>query len=242
MKPEREDPHTAELDALLGAARRHGALDPAAEERALLAFRAARAEGVRAVRWRRSRDDWRPAGARRRARALKALVTGVVAITGLGGVAVAAGDGPIPFPFVDASEPKPVPSAPAEPGPGQSEERGRGAPEESVRPVPTSGAPSQPPGTTRDTAAHCRVYLDAVSRRGKAPRGEAMAELEAAAGGPQEVRDYCERQLAAEQEETGQSPVDGKPSDVESAEVEPPEAESGEKAAEKGQGADSRSR
>lgn len=94
MKPERDDPRTPELDALLGAARRPGVLDPADEERALRAFRLACDEGgvgAAPVRWRRSRDDWRPGGERRWARALKALVAGVAAAAALGGVAVAAG-------------------------------------------------------------------------------------------------------------------------------------------------------
>lgn len=92
MKPEPEDPRTLEAASLLEAALRPGVLDPAAEERALRAFRAARDAGSRPapVRWRRRRrrDDWRPAGERRRQPSLKALVAGVVAVVAVGGVAV----------------------------------------------------------------------------------------------------------------------------------------------------------
>ncbi|MGI5402469.1 hypothetical protein ACQEVG_24095 [Streptomyces sp. CA-135486] len=223
MKPEREAPRRPELEALLNAARRPGVLDPAAEQRALLAFRAVRDEGVRPslVRWRRSRDDWRPAGERHRGRALKALVAGVAA-AGLGGVAVAAGKGAIPLPFGGA-EPKPVRSAPTQPGAEESVEedsaggrRGQGA---SAGPVwPTRSSAPGRPATARDTAAHCRVYLTAVERRGTPPRGEAMAALEAAAGGPEAVRAYCEPLLAGEMRDTRPNPADGNKADGKPAE------------------------
>ncbi|MGW0555156.1 hypothetical protein ACWDZ6_13260 [Streptomyces sp. NPDC002926] len=220
MKPERDDPRTPELDALLGAARRPGVLDPGDEERALRAFRLARDEGgVRAApaRWRRSRDDWRPGGERHWARALRALVAGVVAAAALGGVAVAAGEGAIPSLFGGGAQPKPVRSAPTEPGVeegGAGDGRGEEAPLSPVRPTRSSAddAPTGRPGTARDTAAHCRKYLAAVSRRGAAPRGRPMAELEAAAGGPEAVRVYCERLLAGETH-TSPKPADGKPAD-----------------------------
>ncbi|MGH3324841.1 MAG: hypothetical protein ACRDOV_10540, partial [Streptomyces sp.] len=106
MKPEREDPCPPE--ALLEAVNRPGALSPAAEEQALQAFRAAHEKGLHAAPLRRRRrDDWRPAGERRRARSLKALLGGVVAAAVLGGVAVAAGEGAIPSPFGADAEPKP---------------------------------------------------------------------------------------------------------------------------------------
>ncbi|MEU4494397.1 hypothetical protein AB0F96_13330 [Streptomyces sp. NPDC023998] len=221
MKPEREAPRTPELEALLDAARRPGVLDPAAEERALLAFRAVRDKGVRPspVRWRRGRDDWRPAGERHRGRALKALVAGVAAAA-LGGVAVAAGKGAIPLPFGGGAEPKPGRSAPTEPGVEESVEEdsagGReGAPTGTVWPTPS--APDAPPGrpaSARDTVAHCRVYLAAVERRGTPPRGAAMNELETAAGGPEAVRAYCEPLLADEMHDTRPNPADAGPAEV----------------------------
>ncbi|MEU9009985.1 hypothetical protein AB0D12_09385 [Streptomyces sp. NPDC048479] len=219
MKPERDAPRTPELDALLGAARRRGEFDPAGEERALRAFRPARDEGgVRAapVRWRRSRDDWRPGGQRHWAQALKALAAGVAAAAALGGVAVAAGEGAIPSPFGGVVQPEPVRTAPTEPGVeegGAGGARGEGAPQGPVRPTQSSAddAPPGRPGTARDTAAHCRQYLAAVSRPGKTPRGKPMAELEAAAGGPDAVRAYCERLSADEMNDTLPNPADGKP-------------------------------
>lgn len=140
----------------------------------------------------------------------------------LGGVAVAAGKGAIPLPFGVGAEPKPVRSAPTQPGGEESVEedragdrRGQGAsagPEWLTR----SSAPEAQPGrpaTARDTAAHCRVYLAAVERRGTPPRGAAMAALEAAAGGPDAVRAYCEPLLAGEMHDTRPNPVAGNKAD-----------------------------
>ncbi|MFC4606654.1 hypothetical protein ACFO9E_02255 [Streptomyces maoxianensis] len=236
MKPEREGAHTPELEALLAAARRPGVVDPAAEERALRAFRVARDEGVGAapVRWRRRRDDWRPAAERRRVRALKALVAGVAVAATLGGVAVAAGMGVIPSPFGGEAEPKPVRSAPTAPvveeGRGGAG-RGEGTPQSPVRPTRPSTGDASPgrPGKAQgqDTAAHCRRYLAAAAGRGTAPKGAAMAELEAAAGGPAAVRAYCERLLAAERHKVPQKPQkphkpgNGKPADGKPADGEP---------------------
>ncbi|WP_328670238.1 hypothetical protein OG905_16060 [Streptomyces sp. NBC_00322] len=219
MKPEPQDPRTPELEGLLGAARRPGKFDAGAEERALQAFREAREAGLitARVRWRRRRDDWRAAGEQRRARVFRALVAGVAAAATVGGVAVAAGKGAIPSPFGGGAEPKPVRSAPAEPGPAEERSRERreaGAPESPARPTrPSADAtPHARPGTARDTAAHCRVYLAAVSRRGTPPRSAAMARLEAAAGGPEFVRAYCERLLAGEMSDTRPTnPANGRP-------------------------------
>lgn len=218
MKPEPQDPRTPELERLLGAARRPGMLDTGAEERALQAFREAREAGLftARVRWRRSRDDWRTVGERHRVRVFRALVAGVAAAAALGGVAVAAGKGAIPSPFGGGAGPKPVRSAPAEPGPEEErarERRGTGAPESPARPARPSADATPParPGSARDTAAHCRVYLAAVSRRGVPPRGAAMARLEAAAGGPEFVRAYCERLLQGEKSDIRPNPADGRP-------------------------------
>ncbi|MFF3401730.1 hypothetical protein ACFYW6_24865 [Streptomyces sp. NPDC002659] len=218
MKPEPQDPRTPELERLLRAACRPGMVDAGAEERALQAFREAREAGLftERVRWRRSRDDWRTAGERHRLRFFRALVAGVAAAAAVGGVAVAAGKGAIPSPFGGGAESKPARSAPAEPGPEEErarERRGGGAPESPVgSPRPSADAtPPARPGTARDTAAHCRVYLAAVSRRGTAPRGAAMARLEAAAGGPEFVRAYCERLLEGEMSDTRPNPGEGRP-------------------------------
>lgn len=223
MKPEPEDPRTLEAASLLEAALRPGVLDPAAEERALRAFRAARDAGSRPapVRWRRRRrrDDWRPAGERRRQPSLKALVAGVVAVVAVGGVAVAAGEGAIPSPFGGGAEPKPGRSAPTAPGADTEragDGRGERVPERSARPTRSAANDAPPlgrPGTAQDTAAHCRVYLAAVERRGTAPRGAAMARLELAVGGAAAVPAYCERLLAAERKRPGSRPADGRPAE-----------------------------
>ncbi|WP_405798213.1 hypothetical protein [Streptomyces sp. NBC_01506] len=212
MNPEREDPRPPELEALLEAARRPGALDATAEERALRSFRTVRDSGEHLAppRWRRrTRDDWRPAGELRRARSLKAVLAGVLAAAALGGVAVAAGKGVIPSPFGSGeAEPKPGRSAPEVPGGGgrsADDGRGEGTPRRTAGPAPSASneydseheSPKQRPGTARDTVAHCRVYLKAVERRGEAPASVAMARIEEAAGGPEAVPAYCERLLAA---------------------------------------------
>ncbi|TQK52311.1 hypothetical protein FBY35_2742 [Streptomyces sp. SLBN-118] len=217
MKPERQDPRTPELEGLLGSARRPGTPDAGAEERALQAFREARDEGLltRRVRWRRSRDDWRPAGVRHRARAFRALVAGVAAAVAFGGVAVAAGKGAITSPFGGGAGPEPVRSAPSEPGSDEERSRERreaGTPESPVRPTTPSAdaAPHGRPATAKDTVAHCRVHLAADARRGTPPRGAALARLEEVAGGPEFVRAYCERLLEGEMSDTRPNPADGK--------------------------------
>ncbi|MEU6704323.1 hypothetical protein [Streptomyces wuyuanensis] len=217
-RDEREEPRTPELNALLEAARRPGASDPSAQEQALAAFRTARDAGLHAapVPWwrRRARDDWRPAAERRRGRLLvRGLIAGLV-MGALGGVAVAAGDGalPIPSPFGGSEkpgrdEPQPVRTRPTERARTES-----GTPEASIRPsrTPGSGAtgltknkPGGMPPAAED--ALCGVYLDALDRKGEPPRGEAMARLEAQAGGPEAVRAWCEEKSAA----AGQPRPDG---------------------------------
>lgn len=220
MNPEREDPRPPELEALLDAASRPGALGPAAEEKALRAFRAARETGVHAapLRWRRRRDDWRPADERRRSRSLKVLLAGVVTAVALGGVAVAVEEGVVPLPFGGGAEPKPGQNAPTVPGLGETsaaEGSGVQAPQRPPRPSPST-APHEPPGkrpgTAQDTAAHCRVYLAAVQGRGRAPGDAATTRLEEAAGSREAVPGYCERLLEGEQEPgTGAKPAEKSP-------------------------------
>ncbi|MFE2017724.1 hypothetical protein ACFW9O_06655 [Streptomyces sp. NPDC059499] len=219
MNPEWEDPHPPELEALLDAASRPGALSQAAEEKALRAFRTAHEEGAHSepLRWRRRRDDWRPAAERRWARSLKALLAGVVTAAALGGVAVAAGDGAISLPFGGGAEPKPGQNAPTVPGAGE-ESAGDGlggrAPQRSSRPSPSvsHGSPTERPGTAQDTVAHCRVYLAAVEGRGNESRDAATSRLEEAAGNRKAVPAYCEQLLAGEQQgKTGVNPAEKSP-------------------------------
>ncbi|WP_329209433.1 hypothetical protein OG257_20410 [Streptomyces sp. NBC_00683] len=208
MNPEREDPRPPELEALLDAASRPGGLGPAAEEKALRAFRTARENGVHAspLRWRRRRDDWRPADERRRSRSLKVLLAGVVTAVALGGVAVAVEEGAVPLPFGGGAEPKPGQNAPTVPGSGEaSADEGSGwqAPQRPPRSFPST-APQEPPrerpGTAQDTAAHCRVHLAAAQGRGRAPGDAATTRLEEAAGSRKAVPGYCERLLEGEQQ------------------------------------------
>ncbi|MCX4824622.1 hypothetical protein OG883_33165 [Streptomyces sp. NBC_01142] len=219
MNPERENPRPPELEALFDAASRPCALSPAAEEKALRAFRTAREEGVHAapLRWRRRRDDWRPDGERRWVRALKALLAGVVTAAALGGVAVAAGDGAISLPFGGGAEPRPRQSAPTVPGAGEESVRdgrwGRG-PQRPSRPSPSASyeSPRERPGMAQDTVAHCRVYLAAVEGRGKAPGDAAATRLEEAAGNREAIPVYCEQRLAGEQQKkTGANPAEKSP-------------------------------
>ncbi|WP_073740852.1 hypothetical protein [Streptomyces sp. CB02115] len=217
MNPEPVDPRTPELETLLDVASRPGALSPAAEEKALHAFRTAHGEGAHAAppRRRRRRDDWRPVDERRWSRSFKALLAALVTAAALGGVAVAAGVGDIPSPFRGGAEPKPGQNAPTVPGTAEEpagEERGGRLPQHPSEPTPPTpptsrapkASPKDRPATVRDTVAHCRVHLAAIEGRGKPSGDAATSLLEAAAGGPEAVPGYCERLLAGErQEKTG---------------------------------------
>ncbi|MFC5799674.1 hypothetical protein [Streptomyces formicae] len=204
MTPEPEEPRTPELEALLEAARRGGGTPaPAAQEHALAAFRAARDEGRHTARvpwWRRRRrDDWRPASARRGGSALvKGLLAGI-AVGAVGGVAVAAGSGVIPTPFGTGNEPgAPRSSSVAPGGTRQGDpaplEREPGGLAGSTAP-PTGGVGPSLPGVAVGDAAQCRVYLAALDRKGVPLTGQSMERLEAAAGGPEDVRAHCEHLL-----------------------------------------------
>ncbi|MFH9757815.1 hypothetical protein ACH4MJ_02545 [Streptomyces anulatus] len=217
MNPEPVDPRTPELETLLDVASRPGALSPAAEEKALLAFRTVHEEGARtpSPRRRRRRDDWRPVDERRRSRSFKALLAALVTAAALGGVAVAAGAGDIPSPFGGGAEPQPGQNAPTVPGAAE-EPAGEGRvgrpPQRSSKPTlpteptPTASrapqaSPKDRPDTARDDVAHCRVHLAAIEEWGKPP-GDAVTSLLAdAAGGREAVTGYCERLLAGEQQE-----------------------------------------
>ncbi|MFI1162371.1 hypothetical protein ACH4UM_01875 [Streptomyces sp. NPDC020801] len=174
-------------EALLAAALRVGPLDAAAEQRAVEAFRAARAAGAdRAARTRR-RDDWRPRERRRVRREVKATIALFLASLTLGGVAVAA-IGPAGWPGAEpGGGPRSSPSA-ATPA-GTSEER----PTAGSRTPGASATPSRP-DTARDTEAHCRAY-EQVKGRGKALGATAWQRLVAAAGGEENVTAYCAQRL-----------------------------------------------
>ncbi|MFC8622345.1 hypothetical protein [Streptomyces anulatus] len=225
MNPEPVDPRTPELEALLDVASRPGVLSPAAEEKALHAFRTAHAEGAHAAppRRRRRRDDWRPVDERRWSRSVKALLAALVTAAALGGVAVAAGAGDIPSPFGGGAEPKPGQNAPAVPGAAEepaAEGRVGRPPQHASKPTPSNpptsqaaqASPKERPGTARDAVAHCRARLAAIEGRGKPSGDAATSRLEEAAGGPEAVPDYCERLLAGgQQERTGANGTEKSP-------------------------------
>ncbi|MFE6623591.1 hypothetical protein [Streptomyces sp. NPDC057740] len=176
----------AALEALLSAAvlRGHRA-DLDAEQRAVAAYRAARAAGAHRARTRR-RDDWRPRAPRRLALSVKTTLSLFVASLALGGVAVAAigSAGSSDDPADDKVGSTPTAGAPdrpsAEPSTAVSETRG--------------GRPGHP-ATARDTEAKCRAY-DQVEDNGKALDSTAWQRLVAAAGGEDRVAAYCAEQLA----------------------------------------------
>ncbi|MER6569957.1 hypothetical protein ABT288_28160 [Streptomyces sp. NPDC001093] len=175
---------SAALETVLAAVLRTGDLDPRAEQRAVAAFRDARAMGTRRARTRR-RDDWRPAAERRAGRTVKMTFGAVFASVALGGVAVAAigsvgssssgtGAGP------RAGHPSAV--APARPG-------------GTAPSAPSDGArPTDRPPSAKDTQAHCRAY-EQVRSRGKALDATAWQRLVLAAGGKDKVAAYCSEQL-----------------------------------------------
>lgn len=188
------------LEVLLGAALRAGAVDPAAEQRAADAFRAARDAGTHRAGTRR-RDDWRPRERGRGRRSVKTTVAMALASLTLGGVAVAAigtvtsshggnDDGHHPAPATGTTD-----------GPA-------------ARPSRTSPAPSGPathdrPDTAKDTLAHCRAY-ERAKGRGKALDSTAWQRLVRAAGGEKNVAAYCAGQLAQADDKKAKKPEKAK--------------------------------
>jgi len=185
------------LEALLSAAVLRGHRpDAVGEQRAVAAFRAARAEGAQGARTRR-RDDWRPRERRRPAMSARTTLSLLLASLTLGGAAVAA---------INSSAPADAP-----------EER-RTSPSESAsrRPAAPSAQPSAPPrttrpdhpGTARDSEAKCRAY-GTVEGRGKALESTAWQRLVAAAGGEDKVAAYCAERLATAPARSGSGPGNG---------------------------------
>ncbi|MFE7269007.1 hypothetical protein [Streptomyces sp. NPDC057623] len=177
----------AALEALLSAAvlRGHRA-DVEGEQRAVAAFRAARAAGAHRARTRR-RDDWRPREPRRLALSVKTTLSLFVASLALGGVAVAAigSSGTSDAPDGDrTSRPTPSTSTPGRP-PVDPSAASSGA---------TAGQHGHP-ATAQDTEAKCRAY-DQVEGSGKALDSTAWQRLVTAAGGADKVAAYCAEQLA----------------------------------------------
>ncbi|KMS67390.1 hypothetical protein ACM01_42895 [Streptomyces viridochromogenes] len=177
----------AALEALLSAAvlRGHRA-DAEGEQRAVAAFRAARAAGAHRARTRR-RDDWRPREPRRLALSVKTTLSLFVASLALGGVAVAAIGSSGTSDAPDGGDKvRPTPSAGAS---------GRPAADPSAAlPGATAGKPGHP-STAQDAEAKCRAY-DQVEGSGKALDSTAWQRLVTLAGGEDKVAAYCAEQLA----------------------------------------------
>ncbi|WP_129307217.1 hypothetical protein [Streptomyces sp. L2] len=193
-------PLEARLAALLRADAGPADLDPAAEERTLAAFRAARDTGTHRARTRR-RDDWRPREPRRLRLWVRATLSVLVAGLALGGVAVAAigSGGPgASHAGGDGARQRSRPSAGTTRQPDAQRADGESRPD---TPSPTGAAPARPghPVTAQDTAAHCRAYRQGrVTRHGKALDATAWQRLVTAAGGTNKVAAYCTAQLAAD--------------------------------------------
>ncbi|MFJ3665421.1 hypothetical protein ACIPSE_03095 [Streptomyces sp. NPDC090106] len=155
------------------------------EREAVAAFRTARDTGAHRARTRR-RDDWRPAGERRRPFAVRTTLSVAVAGLALGGVAFAAigassgGSAPRAARETSSATARPGTTAPATPA--------TPAPADSGRPV-----------TAQDTEAHCRSY-EKLQGRGKALDSAVWQRLAEAAGGAENVAAYCAGRLAADDE------------------------------------------
>nr|WP_217209307.1 hypothetical protein [Streptomyces sp. AC550_RSS872] len=211
----------AALEALLSAAvlRGHRA-DLDGEQRAVAAYRAARAAGAHRARTRR-RDDWRPREPRRLALSVKTTLSLFVTSLALGGVAVAAigSSGSSDHPADDKVGSTPTAGAPDRPSTGPS----------AAEPG-TAGRPGHP-STAQDAEAKCRAY-DQVEGNGKALDSTSWQRLVTAAGGEDKVTAYCAEQLAraartgpAQTEPTRSEPTRSEPTRSEPTRSEPTNSE-----------------
>ncbi|MFF5043279.1 hypothetical protein [Streptomyces nigra] len=174
----------AALEELLSAAVLRGHRpDAAGEQRAVAAFRAARAEGAHRARTRR-RDDWRPRQRRRLAISARATLSLLLASLTLGGVAAAA---------INASGPTEAPEK-RRTSPSESTSHRSAAPSSPPSAAPRTTRPDHP-GNARDTEAKCRAY-GKVAGRGQALESTAWQRLVAEAGGEERVAAYCADRLA----------------------------------------------
>ncbi|CAG7646115.1 serine/threonine-protein kinase [Actinacidiphila bryophytorum] len=210
------DPRTAEVAGLLAAARALPPGRPQDEAAVLDAFRRASAAGsgarrtavavpvVRGRRWRTARGP----------RPVRLLVGGALAVSALGGVAIAAQGGGLPHPFGSSDGSTHGPSAPAPTGGGTGTAPGLprtpGATTGSASPSalpgtgsPTPGTVSPAPGvpTATGTRGLCEAYTKA-EREGTTPEGSVIARLAEAAGSAAGVDAYCAAL-------TGSSPAPG---------------------------------
>jgi hypothetical protein len=182
---------TAGLEALIAAAVRVDHIDAEAEQRAVVAFRAARDAGAHQAAGTRRRDDWRPREQGRAGRPLKVTLSVLAASLTLGGVAFAAigaaGSG-----SDGAGDDHEAPQASTS-GPVQHTRKPSAT-------APGAGARPDHPSAAQDTEAHCRAY-EQVKGRGKTLDAPAWQQLVTAAGGEDEVAAYCAEQLARAENE-----------------------------------------
>lgn len=189
----------------------------AGEERALAAFRAARAAAGAA-----------PAAAavaaprpRRRLR-IAAALSGLAA-TAVAGVAFAAvrldsNPEPVLPPATTAGPTGPAVTGPSRPAPSTpaGDASGAASPPAST-PVPSGtpsakARPSAPPAGGASMAGHCRAYLAKSERqREKALTKPGFADLVAAAGGPEQVESYCRNLVGAPADDPHDDPEPERP-------------------------------
>ncbi|WP_131308411.1 hypothetical protein [Micromonospora zingiberis] len=122
------------------------------------------------------------------ARTLTVKATIVVAATGLGGVALAAGTGALPTPLIGTPAAPPATHAPAPyvPGPPHPAAPGGGSVSPSAGPVVNAAGSPMPAHLL-----HCQAYARIGAAPGKALENPAFADLVAAAGGIEHVEAYC---------------------------------------------------
>lgn len=200
------DPRTAEMAGLLAAARVLPPGRPQDEAAVLDAFRRAAAAGPAADRAPHAgpvpvvRRRWRAA---RGPRPVRLLVGGALAVSALGGVAIAAQGGALPHPFHSSDGTTHGPSAPASAAGGTGSSpalpRTPGAASGSASPraLPgtaprTPGSVSPAPGAPAGAGARglCEAYAKA-EREGTAPAGAVRARLAEAAGSASAIDAYC---------------------------------------------------
>ncbi|MFJ4735044.1 hypothetical protein ACIP6V_22670 [Streptomyces sp. NPDC088770] len=187
----------AALESALRRALRAGSLDTSAEQRAVAAFRAARAEGVHQQARARRRDDWRSRHVLGR-RSVRAAVAVLLAGLTFSGVAIAA----IGSPESDRKAEDdgrvrrhPSPTAPRAPAPASTPASASTAPSGPGSPTPAPSVTRDRPPTAKDILAHCRAYAS-VKGRGKALESTAWKRFVEAAGGEDNVDAYCADQLS----------------------------------------------
>ncbi|UWE10495.1 serine/threonine-protein kinase [Actinacidiphila bryophytorum] len=208
------EPRTAEVAGLLAAARALPPGRPQDEAAVLDAFRRTSAAGPGPRRTRVAVPVVRSRRAGRGRRPVRLLVGGALAVSALGGVAIAAQGGALPHPFRSSDGSTHGPSAPAPTGGGRGTAPGLprtpGATTGSASPAAVPGGDSATPGTVSPapgvpTAAGARGLCEAYTkaeREGTTPEGSVSARLAEAAGSAAGVDAYCAAL-------TGSSPAPG---------------------------------